>query len=189
MIDADDDTFVKNFIEMANIVTKFALATDASTDVLLELIIKLITEKFVDILDPGRLQEYIDTYYNRKYFVSEMNSMSNQWLVVYADDVAVGYAKVTSRGKVPAVLGQKRAVRIADFSVLSECTQSEIRESLFEKCLSVCRHVDGIWINEYIEYPFIDFFESKGFVRQREISEFDEISLPSCCLIRLNIKN
>lgn len=173
---------------MANIVTKFALATDASTDLLLELIIKLITEKFVTILDPERLQEYIDTYYNRKYFVSEMNSMSNQWLVVYADEVAVGYAKVTSTGKVPEVLDHQRAVRIADFSVLHEYTQPEIREALFQKCMSVCRHVDGIWINEYIGNPIIGFFETKGFVKQPETSEFYEIAIPSICLVHLNNK-
>ncbi len=178
--------FVKIIREIMSIVTKFALATDESTDILLTLIEELAKEKFSFILDSQRLQEYIEKYYNRKYFVSEMNSMSNQWLVVYADHIAVGYAKVTSRGKVPELLNNKRAVRIADFSVRKDFMKPEIQESLFLKCLSVCRYVDAVWMNEYKENPILDFFEGKGFLRQPETFVFDEIAIPSTCLIYFN---
>ncbi|WP_104381616.1 N-acetyltransferase [Sphingobacterium sp. HMA12] len=169
-----------------NIVTKFALATDESVDILLELIKELATEKFSSILDKASVQLYIEKYYDRKYFISEINSMSNQWLVVYVDDKAVGYAKVTSRGKVPQALKERRSIRIGDFSILRKFSQDEIRESLFQKCFSISKHVDGIWINEYLGNPMIEFFENKGFLREAGPWEFDEIALPSVCLIYMN---
>ncbi|WP_426278667.1 hypothetical protein ACN9MN_05415 [Chryseobacterium sp. S-02] len=169
-----------------NIVTKFALATDEFTDILLKLVHKLLAEKYSQLLDSKQLQEYIEKYYNRKYFVSEMNSMFNQSLVVYADNMAVGYAKVTSRGKVPESLNNKRAVRIADFSILKSFMEPEIQESLFQKCFSVCKYVEGIWINEYKENPILEFFENKGFLRQAETFELDDIPLSSICLIYQN---
>jgi len=169
-----------------NIVTKFAIATDESTDVLLQLTRELAKEKFASILDINTLTEYIDGQYNRKYLVSELNNISNQWLVVYVDDIAVGYTKITSRGKVPSLLTNMRALRIADFSILEKYPEPEIRESLFTKCLSLCRHTKGVWINEYIGNPMIEFFKSKGFIQQADDYEFDEIALPSVCLIRMN---
>ncbi|QIH34602.1 N-acetyltransferase [Sphingobacterium sp. DR205] len=169
-----------------NIVTKFAIATDESTDILLHLTKELATEKFTTILDTSKLMKYTDEQFNRKYLVSEMNNISNQWLVTYVDSIAVGYAKITSRGKVPPLLDGKRAVRIADFSILQQYPALEIRESLFAKCLSLCRNTQAIWVNEYIGNPIIDFFETKGFVRQRNSFEFDEIKLESICLIYQN---
>ncbi len=169
-----------------SIVTKFALATDESTDMLLKLVHELVAEKYSQVLSSQQLQEYIEKYYNPKYFISEMNSMSNQSLVVYANNVAVGYARVTSRGKVPDLLNDKRAVRIADFSVLQSCMEPDIRESLLQKCFSVCKYVDAIWINEYQENPILEFFESKGFLREAGTFELDEIPLPSVCMIYQN---
>jgi len=101
-----------------NIISKFALATDESTDTLLNLIIELASEKFGQQLQTQQLNEFIEKYYNRKYFVSEMNSMSNQWIMVYVDNQAVGYARVTSKGEVPPAIDNMRAVRIGDFSIL-----------------------------------------------------------------------
>lgn len=169
-----------------NIISKFALATDESTDTLLNLIIELASEKFGPKLETQQLNEFIEKYYNRKYFVSEMNSMSNQWIMVYVDNQAVGYARVTSRGKVPPAIDSMRAVRIGDFSILEKFRDSQIMESLYDKCISLCRHVDAIWINEYIDNPFIEFFESKGFIKQPGMYELDDIGLPSSCLIFKN---
>ncbi len=169
-----------------SIVTKFALATDESTDILLKLVHELVTEKYSHVLDWQELQEYIEKYYNPKYFVSEMNSMSNQFLVVYVDNVAVGYAKVTSKGEVPESLNDKRAVRIADFSILQKYTDHKIQESLLQKCFSVCKYVDAIWINEYRKNPILEFFESRGFLRETETFELDEIPLPSIRMIYQN---
>lgn len=169
-----------------SIVTKFALATDESTDILLKFVHELVAEKYSQVLNSQQLQEYIEKYYNPKYFISEMNSMSNQSLVVYADNIAVGYARVTSRGKVPESLNDKRAVRIADFSILQGFMKPEIQESLWQKCFSVCKYVDAVWINEFQNNPILEFFENKGFLREAGTFELDEIPLPSVCMIYQN---
>ncbi|WP_293957444.1 MULTISPECIES: N-acetyltransferase [unclassified Sphingobacterium] len=169
-----------------DILTKFALATDETVDMLLDLIHELASEKFSSMVDQMSVKLYMEKYYDRKYFISEMNSMSNQWLIVYVDEKAVGYAKVTSRGNVPQSLKDMRAIRIGDFSVLKKFTHPEVLESLFHKCQSLCNYVDAIWINEYVGNPMIEFFESKGFQKEDGPWEHDEIALPSVCLIHIN---
>jgi len=52
--------------------------------------------------------------------------------------------------------------------------------------LSVCKHVEGLWITEYLENPFVAFFESYGFVRQPEPYPWEELPLPAVTLVRLN---
>jgi len=169
-----------------NIITKFTIASDEGMDVLMFLTKKLAEEKFLGLLEPDRLATYITNNFNEKTLVTELNSMSSQWLVVYVDQKPVGYARVTSKGKKPISLENKRAIRIADFAILKEYSATEIRQTLFEKCLSISRHLDGVWINEYIPNPFIEFFEDNGFARQAETCLSDELELPSICLVRLN---
>jgi hypothetical protein len=169
-----------------NIVTKFVLATDEFVDTLLELIKELKAEKFSSIVDQVSLRNYMENYYNRKCFISEMNNMSNQWFVVYVDDKKEGDAKVTFRGKAPQSLTNRRAIRIGDFLILKKFTQPEILGRLYQKCLSISKYVYGIWINEYLGSPMVDFFEIKGFLRQPEDWKFDQIALWSACSIHMN---
>ncbi|WP_286857370.1 MULTISPECIES: N-acetyltransferase [Sphingobacterium] len=169
-----------------NIITRFTVASDEGIDVLLFLTKKLAEEKFLGLLEPDILATYIAQDFNKKTLVTELNSMSSQWLVVYADRKPVGYARVTSKGKKPVLLENKRAIRIADFAILKEYSAIEIKKALFEKCLSICKHLDGVWINEYFSNPCIDFFENHGFVRQPEAYLLDELELPSVSLVRSN---
>jgi hypothetical protein len=116
----------------------------------------------------------------------EVNSMSNQWLVVYVDDKPAGFARITSKGERPKAIAQKRIIRIADFGIVKAYTEPAIRQSLFDKCLSICKSYEVIWINEYSENPLINFFESEGFTKQEEGIELDELPLKYVCLIKQN---
>lgn len=167
------------------ITTKFTIATEEGTRMLSMLAKDLANEKFSSVLDQKSIESYIEKEFNTKYLVSEMNSMSNQWLTVYVDDNIAGYAKITSKGKPPLIFKNKRILRVADFAILRKYPEDEVKESLFEKCLSVCKSVEGIWINEFLENPIISFFESKGFEKQPEKSQHDELGLPSICLVYL----
>lgn len=169
-----------------NIITKFTVASDQGIDTLTAITKDLAKEKFSSILDQKMLEAYINKQFNTKQLVAEMNDLSNQWLVVYADNHPAGYAKITPGGKKPQSLENKRAVRIADFAVLEKYSAIEIKKALFEKCLSVCKHLEGVWINEYLSSPLIEFFESYGFARQLETCRLDELELPSVCLVWLN---
>lgn len=169
-----------------DIITKFTIATEEGTDIILTLTRELAKEKFSSVLDQKILEEYIDKHFNKMHLVAEMNDLSNQWLVIYVNNNPVGYVKITSNGKKPQSLKNKRAVRIADFAILAKYPEFEIKSSLLEKCLLVCRHHEAVWINEFVANPYIDFFESKGFQRQSEDFQHDELALPSVCLVYLN---
>ncbi|MBN9381033.1 MAG: N-acetyltransferase [Chitinophagaceae bacterium] len=166
-----------------NIITKFTVATEQGIDALLMLTKELTLEKFSSLLEQKVIDNYIAESFNEHALFVEINSMSNQWLVVYVDGNPAGYARITSKGKKPQVLDRKRAIRIADFGVLKKYSEPAIRDSLFAKCFSVCKSYEGAWINEYVGNPLIEFFECKGFVRQQEDYRFDELPLVSVCFI------
>jgi len=166
-----------------NIVTKFTVATEQGMDALLMLTKELAIEKFSSLLEQKVMDHYVAENFNEYALTLEVNSMSNQWLVVYADDLPAGYAKLTSKGERPLALNGKRAIRIADFGVLKKYTDPAIRNSLLEKCLAVCKPYESIWMREYVKNPLIEFFESNGFTRQKEACQLDEMPLPSVDLI------
>lgn len=166
------------------IITKFTVVTEQGIDALLMLTKTIALEKFSNLLPAEELEKYIAENFSEKNLIVEVNSMSNQWLVVYADDKPAGYVRITSKGKRPERLDHKRMIRIADFGVLEEYTDPAVRKSLFNKCLTVCTSYDAVWINEYAENPLIGFFEAEGFLRQAGVFEHDELSLTSVCLIR-----
>lgn len=166
------------------IVTKFTIASVSGLITLEQLTVALAREQFSALLSPAILEKYIAKHFNHKTLLAEINSMSNQYLVVYVDDQPAGYARITSKGERPDEIINKRALRIANFGVLEKYQASPARESLLEKCLSVCKKYDAAWITEFRENPMIGFFKSNGFVSaQNELVECDEIFLPSIQLI------
>lgn len=166
-----------------NIKAKFTVATEQSLDILVKLTRQLAIEKFSMLLDPQVMENYITQYFNAKALVVELNSMSNQWLVVYVDDQPVGYAQITSKGKRTSYLEEKRAIRIANFGILKQYNLPEVCDVLFQKCLSVCRSYEVIWIHEYIQSPWIELFENNGFSRKKETYQLDELPLTSLYLM------
>lgn len=168
------------------ITTKFAIATDEGTKKMLELTRELAKEKFALLPDQKELQEYLEKQFNEKQLVAEMNNLSNQWLVVHAGTLPAGYAKITAKGKRPQVLENRRAARIADFAVSETYPEPEIRNALLEKCLALCSHHDGIWINECFPPSIIELFENRGFERQPGDWQHEELHISSVCLVYLN---
>lgn len=167
-----------------NIIAKFTVATEQSLDILVKLTRALAIEKFSMLLEPEVLEKYIIENFNEKALVVELNSMSNQWLVVYVGNRPVGYAQITSKGRRPSSVDGKRAMRIANFGVLKKYCDAATLEVLLEKCLTVCKPYEVIWINEYTEQPLIELFENKGFTRQDEVCQMDELPLASVFLTK-----
>jgi hypothetical protein len=168
----------------SKIVTKFTIATDQGMDALLYLTQAIAKEKFSSLLPQQQVEDYISKNFSGKVLMVEVNSMSNQWLVVYVDDNPAGFARITSKGERPKTLAQKRVIRIADFGIIKEYDTPAVRQSLFDKCSSVCKSYQAIWITEYTENPFISIFESEGFIKQNETSELTELPLQSICLVK-----
>jgi hypothetical protein len=168
-----------------NIITKFTVATEQGIEALSMLTKTLALEKFASLVEPAELDHYIDDNFNSKTLVNEINSMSNQWLVVYANDRPMGYARITSKGQKPDSLEGKRAIRIADFGVCQHAAQEQMETSLMNKCLAVCNTYDVIWINEPLKSSLIGLFEQNGFVKQPGISRFDGLTLESVVCLKV----
>lgn len=167
--------------------TKFTIATDDGVGVVKMLSERLTTEKFSTLFDKVTLTEYIRNKYSDKQLIEGMNALGNQWLVVYRNGEPAGYCRVTDRGIRPAALTGKRAVRIADFGILKEFQDEDVKRSLLEKCLAACRNTDAIWIHEYTSNPFLSFFEANQFVKENEKGRKFDLPLPSVLLIKMNL--
>ena len=166
------------------IITKFTVGTEQGIDVLLFLTAAIAREKFTGKIPDRELEDYINLNFNEDALRAELNSMSNQYLVVYADDEPAGYARVTSKGERPELFDGKTLIRIADFGVLAKYNDTEINKSLFEKCLSISAMQQVIWISEFENNPYMGFFESYGFKRNADIKARQELSLPPVYLVR-----
>mgnify|MGYP000149641437 CR=1 FL=1 len=166
------------------IITKFTLGSQQGRDILLLLTRELAIEKFSSLVDEQILTDYINKHFNKETLIAETNDMSNQWLVIYIDDMPAGYACITSKGERPEFLAGKRAMCIADFGVLHKYATPAVIDSLFEKCLSICQAVDGIWITAYAQNPLIPYFESKGFILTKTGFQATELPLKYVSMIR-----
>lgn len=167
-----------------NIVTKFTVATEQGIEALSMITKTLALEKFASVVEPAELEHYIADNFNSRTLVNEINSMSNQWLVVYADDQPMGYARITSKGQKPDALAGTRAIRIADFGVCQHAARQQMETSLMDKCLAVCNPYDVIWVNEPIISSSIGFFEQNGFLKQPGISRFEGLALESAIYLK-----
>jgi len=170
----------------SNITTKFTIGTEQGIGALLYLTQAIALEKYSAIVSKEKIDSYLSGNFSEKSLIVEVNSMSNQWLVVYVNDKPAGFVRITSKGERPKAIAQKRIIRIADFGIIKAYTDPAIRQSLFDKCLSVCKSYEVIWINEYSENPLINFFESEGFTKQEEGVELNELPLKYVCLIKQN---
>ncbi|TPD69737.1 N-acetyltransferase [Flavobacterium microcysteis] len=169
------------------IITKFIIATEQGRGIVATLAKEIAAEKFASLVEPQQLEDYIEKKFNDKNLIAEMNSMSNQWLVVYVGDTPAGYAYITSNGRKPKNQEEARMMRIADFGILEKYNDTTVRLSLLEKCLAISKSYNGLWVHEYKENPLIAFFESEGFVMQNEVYQHEELPLPSIFLTRNNL--
>lgn len=169
------------------IITKFIIATEQGRSIVATLAKEIAAEKFASLVEPQQLEDYIEKKFNDKNLIAEMNSMSNQWLVVYVGDTPAGYAYITSNGRKPKNQKETRMMRIADFGILEQYNDKATRLSLLEKCIAISKSYNGLWIHEYKENPLIAFFESEGFVMHNEVYQYEELPLSSVFLTRNNL--
>ena len=166
------------------IITKFTIANEQGIETLIYLTKEIARQKFSAILNDSMLQEYIALNFNGETLINEVNSMSNQWLIVYINDEAAGYTRLTTNGSRPISIDNKKAIRIADFGILSKYNDTGCIESMFQKCISISKSYQAIWLNEYEHNPLISYFENNGFKPQDQKTEMDELPISSVYLIK-----
>jgi hypothetical protein len=166
------------------IVTKFTIGTEEGINTLLFLTAAIAREKYQGKVLEQELEGYISEKFNKDVLMMELNSLSNQYLVVYADDEPAGYAKVSSKGVRPAFFDGKTVIRIAEFGVLAKYDDRQTNKSLFEKCISITNMQQMVWISECEGNQYLDFFESYGFKRNAAIIAPHELWSPLVCLVK-----
>ncbi|PYF71473.1 N-acetyltransferase [Pedobacter nutrimenti] len=169
------------------IITKFTVATGESIDNLMALGRELNEEQYSAFLKKDQLRQYVSNYFNEKYLIEEVNSLSNQWLIVYQNTKAIGYARLTSKGKHPLITTGKRTIRIAGFGILKEYTNELTLKSLFDKCLMVSKAYEMVWMNEHPSNTFLPFFKENGFRHLDENAVLDELPHSSVYLLKENV--
>jgi hypothetical protein len=166
------------------IVTRFCIGTEQGQTTLLHIGVEAAKEKFTGKVPASKLETYIGQHFNYGVLDAEMNSMSNQFLVVYADGMPAGYARITSKGERPEIFKGKSVIRIADFAVLKKYNDIEVKKNLFEKCLSVCGLHQIVWISECDRHPDLELFASYGFQRNTAVAGANELGLPLVYLVK-----
>ncbi|HEX8020628.1 N-acetyltransferase [Mucilaginibacter sp.] len=159
------------------IVTKFIIGNEQGINDLLVITTAIAGERFKGKVPDQELENYIDANFSKDALMVELNSMSNQYLMVYADDEPAGYVRVTTKGTRPEFFAKKTLARIADFGVLARYSDPLINKSLFEKSLSVSTMQQVVWISEFEGSPYLDLFESYGFKRNTDISVPQALSI------------
>jgi hypothetical protein len=170
---------------MANsIVTKFMIGTEQGRDTIAFIGAATTREKYRGKVAEDQLETFIRNKFDNDVLHAEMNNLSNQYIVVYADGVPAGYARVTSKGIRPQIFAKRTLVRIADFRVLDKFNELKIKKSLFDKCVSVCNAQQVIWISECRDNTDLGFFESYGFKKNEEIDEPHELGLNATYMVK-----
>lgn len=168
--------------------TKFTIASEEGVALLQMLGEKRGQEKYAGVLAVSQLEDYLFDKFNTPTIISNLNTFSNQLIVVYVDDQPAGYAYLSGYGNVPEELKDKRVVHLEDFELLDAYKYSGAKEILLEKCLTVCKSYEALKITEKAEaLEMISFYEQYGF--QQKATE--EISIagvvfPSVILIKEN---
>ena len=161
-----------------SIITKFTIGTEEGINTLFFISSEITRARLKEKISDQELEDYISTNFNKDTLMGELNSLSNQYLIVYADDKPAGYAKVSSKGIRPSIFGGKTLARISDFGVLAKYDEPLICKSLFEKCLSISKMQQVIWISDFEGSPYLDLFEGYGFKKEINITLSKELSLP-----------
>ncbi|WP_440697848.1 GNAT family N-acetyltransferase [Chitinophaga sp. 22536] len=166
-----------------NITTKFVVVNEANIQALLSLITGLAREKYGQLLSSAQLDDYLSRF-TPQQLTSDINNFSNQWLMVYADKEPAGYALITSAGKRPDVLTEKKVKRLAGFGVLQQYQHSNCAAVLMKKCLQAGQSYDALWMHEHAGNPLLPYFEENNFRQTGQQDELEALPLQGVYLIR-----
>lgn len=181
---------ILHHLNMENkIITKFTIASEEGIALLQMLGEKRGQEKYTGLLDTTQMENYLFEKFNTATIISNLNTFSNQLIVVYVDDQPAGYAYLSGNGNVPEAFKDKRLLYLEDFEILEAYKASAARKTLMEKCLNVSKSYEALKTSENTNAPeMIAFYEQYGFQEkgQEEIS-ISGVTFPSVILIKENL--
>lgn len=158
------------------IISKFTVGSEEGISDLIAIIDSSVYTLHKDFVSEEDIQKYSKQIDPRK-MINDLNDLSNQLVMTYADQRPVGYSIIKSGSLYPGIAEGKRATEIS-FAIISEFNTPEIRQSLWKKCRSAVSFTDVIWINILAHDPLLEFLKESGFVAVAD-SQSGPFQLPS----------
>ncbi len=158
------------------IISKFTVGSEEGISDLIAIIDSSVYTLHKDFISEEDIQKYSNQIDPRK-MINDLNDLSNQLIMTYADQRPVGYSIIKSGSLYPGIAEGKRATEIS-FAIISEFNTPEIRQSLWKKCRSAVSFTDVIWINILAHDPLLEFLKESGFVAVAD-SQSGPFQLPS----------
>lgn len=158
------------------IISKFTVGSEEGISDLIAIIDSSVYTLHKDFVSEEDIQKYSKQIDPRK-MINDLNDLSNQLIMTYADQRPVGYSIIKSGSLYPGIAEGKRATEIS-FVIISEFNTPEIRQSLWKKCRAAVSFTDVIWINMLAHDPLLEFLKESGFVAAAD-SQSGPFQLPS----------
>ena len=135
----------------STITTKFIIGDNEGVALLSTLAAATTRETYGNSISETKLENYILKRFSHAALAKEMNSLTNQFLIVYSSEEPAGYAWITSGGERPAIFAGKTVARIPEFGILKKFDNDAVRKSLMDKVLRVCGMQQIVWISGHDE--------------------------------------
>ncbi|WP_454045476.1 hypothetical protein [Chryseobacterium sp. Marseille-Q8038] len=146
-----------------DIISKFTVGSEEGISDLITIIDSSIYSLHRELVSEEDIKKYIHHEIDPRKMINDLNDLSNQLIIMYADQKPIGYSIIKSGTLHPGIPEGKRATEIS-FVILSEFDTPETRQSLWKKCRSAVSFTDVIWINILDHDPLADFLKEYGFV-------------------------
>lgn len=144
------------------IISKFTIGSDEGVDDLFKVIKSYVNTAYKEFVSQEERKQFIENWDQRK-MINELNNLSNQLIITYANEQPIGYGILKSGSGYPGSPEDKRFTEL-DFVILHEYNTFETRESLWKKCKAAASFTDIIWANIFKEDPLLEFLKETGFI-------------------------
>ena len=168
------------------IISKFTVGSEEGISDLIAIIDSSVDALYRDFVSEDDIKKYTSRIDPRK-MINDLNDLSNQLIMTYADQKPVGYSIIKSGALYPGIAVGKRATEIS-FVVIPEFNTPEIRQSLWKKCRAAVSFTDVIWINMLAHDPLLEFLKESGFTPVAD-AQSGPFQLPSHILAMEIAKN
>ena len=160
-----------------DIISKFTVGSEEGISDLIAIIDSSVYTLHKDFVSEDEIKKYIQNEIDPRKMINDLNDLSNQLIMTYADQKPVGYSIIKSGSLHPGIPDGKRATEIS-FVILSEFDSLETRQSLWKKCRSAVSFTDIVWANMLDQDPLSEFLKEIGFVSVSD-SKAGAFQLPS----------
>ncbi|PQA94024.1 hypothetical protein B0A69_10570 [Chryseobacterium shigense] len=145
-----------------NIISKFTVGSEEGISDLINIIDASVYALHKGLVPETDIKKYIEEEIDPRKMINDLNDLSNQLIITYADNQPAGYSILKSGLSHPALPEEKKATEMS-FVILPEFDSPETRTSLWKKSKSAASFTDVIWINIMAHDPLSDFLKESGF--------------------------